>query len=49
MAEEIISESHSSREEEHVAPNVARFARKQGGWTAIAYILGNVQKYEMIP
>ncbi|KAF3652015.1 Protein NRT1/ PTR FAMILY 2.8 [Capsicum chinense] len=41
MAEEIISESHSSREEEHVAPNVARFARKQGGWTAIAYILGN--------
>ncbi|XP_059303881.1 protein NRT1/ PTR FAMILY 2.8 [Lycium ferocissimum] len=41
MAEEIINASHSSPEETHVAPNLPTSARKKGGWTAIAYILGN--------
>ncbi|XP_004236175.1 protein NRT1/ PTR FAMILY 2.8 isoform X1 [Solanum lycopersicum] len=42
MADEIINASHSSSEEE-VEQNIAPkcFTRKKGGWTAIAFILGN--------
>ncbi|XP_016438483.1 protein NRT1/ PTR FAMILY 2.8-like isoform X2 [Nicotiana tabacum] len=42
MAEEIINASqYSPPEESNIAPIVPRSTRKKGGWTAIAFILGN--------
>ncbi|MCD7459621.1 hypothetical protein HAX54_041466 [Datura stramonium] len=41
MGEEIMDASHSSPEDEHIDSNVPHSARKKGGWTAIAFILGN--------